>query len=69
MRPSLTPADVASLSLLADGSIGRALELAEEGGVKLFRQLMELLSGLPQLNITRLHKLCEQAARGDALAH
>jgi DNA polymerase-3 subunit delta' len=65
-RPSLAPTDVAALSLLADGSIGRALELDDEGGVDLFRDLMSLLGELPRLNVTRLHALCDKALRGDA---
>ena len=65
-RPSLASADVAALAQLADGSIGRAIELAEEGGVELFRELMSLLGDLPRLNITRLHALSDKAARGDA---
>jgi DNA polymerase-3 subunit delta' len=55
---------------LADGSIGRALELADEGGVALFRELMELLAGLVEergarLNISRLHALSDKALKGD----
>lgn len=65
-RPSLKPAEVASLSILADGSIGRALELDDEGGVELFGDLMAILGDLPRLNITRLHALSEKALRGDA---
>ncbi|TAL02631.1 MAG: DNA polymerase III subunit delta' [Rhodospirillaceae bacterium] len=65
-QPSLAPADVSALAQLADGSIGRALELAEEGGVELFRELMSLMGDLPRLNITRLHALADKAARGEA---
>jgi DNA polymerase-3 subunit delta' len=65
-QPSLAPADVTALAQLADGSIGRALELAEEGGVDLFRDLMSLLADLPRLNIVRVHALADKAAKGDA---
>jgi DNA polymerase-3 subunit delta' len=64
-QPDLKPADVAALAVLADGSIGRALELAEEGGVALFRDLMALLSDAPRLNISRLHALSDKALKGD----
>ncbi len=64
--PEAKPADVATLAVLADGSIGRALELAEEGGVGLFGDLMALLGDVPRLNITRLHALCDKALKGDA---
>jgi DNA polymerase-3 subunit delta' len=65
-KPSLPTEDAAVLSVLADGSIGRALELADEGGVELFRDLMALLGDLPRLNITRLHALADKAAKGEA---
>jgi len=65
-RPDLKAADMTALSVLADGSIGRALELADEGGVALFRDLMALLADAPKLNISRLHALSEKALKGDA---
>jgi DNA polymerase-3 subunit delta' len=65
-QPSLSPAEINALAQLADGSIGRALELAEEGGVELFADMMSLLGDLPNLNITRLHALSDKAAKGDA---
>ena len=65
-RPSLPPADVTALAQLADGSIGRALELAEEGGVELFQEMMTLLRDLPRLNIGRIHALSDKAAKGEA---
>ncbi len=64
-RPSLDPREVAALSQLADGSIGRALELDDEGGVALFSELMTLLTDLPRLNITRLHALSDKVFKGD----
>jgi len=64
--PDLPQADVTALTALADGSIGRALELAEEGGVTLFRELMTLLGDAPRLNISKLHALSDKAMKGDA---
>jgi len=65
-RPDLKSADVGALAILADGSIGRAMELADEGGVGLFRDLMALLTDVPKLNISRLHALSDKAMKGDA---
>lgn len=65
-RPDLKTADVGALTVLADGSIGRAIELADEGGVGLFRDLMTLLADAPRLNIGRLHALSDKVLRGDA---
>ena len=64
-RPDLKPADVTALTVLADGSIGRAIELAEEGGVTLFRELMGLLGDVPRLSISKLHALSDKAMKGD----
>lgn len=64
-RPDLNTDDTAALAILADGSIGRALELADEGGVSLFRDLVALLTGAPKLNITGVHALADKALRGD----
>jgi DNA polymerase III subunit delta' len=65
-RPDIKDSDVTVLSVLADGSIGRAMELSDEGGVALFRELMALLGDVPRLNITKLHALSDKAIKGDA---
>lgn len=64
-RPDLGVEDTAALAALGDGSIGRALELADEGGVSLFRDLVNLLDAVPKLSITRMHALADKALRGD----
>jgi DNA polymerase III subunit delta' len=64
-RPDLSAEDTAALAVLGDGSIGRALELADEGGVNLFRDLVNLLDGVPKLSITRMHALADKTLRGD----
>jgi DNA polymerase III subunit delta' len=65
-RPELTQAEVEPLAALSDGSIGRALELAEAGGLALYRSVLELLSQIPQLDVIRLHAFADQIARADA---
>jgi DNA polymerase-3 subunit delta' len=64
-RPDLDSGATKSLAVLADGSIGRALELADEGGVTLFRDLITLLKDVPKLSATKLHALTDQALKGD----
>lgn len=64
-RPDLDSAAMKSLAVLADGSIGRALELAEEGGVALFKDLIGLLKDAPKFSGSRLHALSDQALKGD----
>jgi DNA polymerase III subunit delta' len=65
-RPDIKTADVGPLSILADGSIGRALELADEGGIGLFRDLIGLMQDAPRFNIGKLHALGDQVMKGDA---
>jgi DNA polymerase-3 subunit delta' len=65
-RPDLLPADSAALIALANGSIGRALELAEAGGVELYRAILALLSGELGPNLPALHLLADRLARGEA---
>lgn len=55
--------DAATLAQLAEGSIGRALALDAEGGVELYRDLLDLLETLPRLNVTRLHAFADRVAR------
>ena len=64
-RPDLSADDTAALAVLGDGSIGRALELADEGGVSLFRDLISLLNEAPKLNIFHVHALANKVLRGD----
>ena len=54
-RPELAPDEKAALIRLADGSIGRALRLAEEEGVALYREMVGLLGKLPDLDISAAH--------------
>ncbi|MCB2102278.1 MAG: DNA polymerase III subunit delta' [Rhodobacterales bacterium] len=60
--PDLAPGDRAALAALADGSIGRALDLAAEGGLDLHRDMARLLAGLPDLDVPALHDLAGRVA-------
>ncbi len=64
-RPDLATSDVEPLSVLADGSIGRAIDLAEAGGLDLFRQMIGVLATLPKLNIGMAHALGDTALKGE----
>jgi len=54
-RPELVPDEKTPLIRLADGSIGRALRLAEDDGVALYRDMVGLLGKLPDLDISAAH--------------
>ncbi len=62
--PDVPPEDAAALACLAEGSIGRALDLAAAEGLALYRELVELLDGLPGLDVPRVHALGERLGRG-----
>jgi DNA polymerase III subunit delta' len=64
-RPDLGGAARSMLARLADGSIGRALDLAAAGGVGLYQSLVGLIGGLPRLDAVALHALADRVQRGD----
>jgi len=61
--PNTSPDERRSLASLAEGSIGRALELASAGSLALYREMVEVLSTLPELDMPRLHGFAERFAR------
>ena len=65
-RPELTDAELAALANLGEGSLGKALALAAEGGLELYQELVGVLSALPRLDVPALHGFCERVARPDA---
>lgn len=68
-RPDLGAQDRDALVRLANGSIGRALELADRGGVALAAELDALLDRLPALDVAAAHALADQVGRaGDDAA-
>lgn len=67
-KPDLPASDTAPLLRIAEGSIGRALRLADEGGVALYREMIGLLNRLPELDIGAVHAFGEKLARPTGLA-
>jgi DNA polymerase-3 subunit delta' len=67
--PELDAADRTLLVRLAEGSIGRALDLAAEGGAELQRAIGGMLAALPRSDTAALHELGDRMARsgGEAL--
>jgi len=65
-HPELGLEDRTALAHLAEGSIGRALELADFGGLDLHRQLMGLLAQLPDLDAAALHAFADRMAKAEA---
>ena len=61
--PNLESGDEKVLSLLSTGSIGNALNLYENDGVKVFKELINLYSNLPSINVGIINKLSEEWAK------
>jgi DNA polymerase III subunit delta' len=65
-RPQLEEPEAAALAALCAGSIGRALGLADGGGLALYRSLLEMLSQAPRIDVGQLHGFADRLARPDA---
>jgi len=66
LAPNIGEKERLLVSALADGAPGRAIELAETEAVAMYREIAELLSGLPRLNGARLFALADKIARAPA---
>jgi len=58
--PELGTEELLALARLSDGAPGRAIELQEQGGIELYRQMGGLIAAMPRLNIPEVHKLAGQ---------
>jgi DNA polymerase III subunit delta' len=63
--PDISESDRDVLVALADGSIGRAVELAGSG-VELYQNILSLLENLPRLDSEALHGFADRVARPGA---
>ncbi|MGN0904442.1 MAG: DNA polymerase III subunit delta' [Alphaproteobacteria bacterium] len=62
-RPDRTEDEINALSLLADGSPGLALTLADGGGLELFRGILELFRRFPDFSIPALYDFAEKTLK------
>jgi DNA polymerase-3 subunit delta' len=65
-RPDLPAEGAEALTALADGSIGRALDLAAAGGVALYDEVLALLGRRGGIDPVALHGFADRIARSDA---
>lgn len=61
--PELSESDATALARLGEGSIGKALALAEQGGLGLYREMLGLLQTLPKMDVPALHAFGDRVAR------
>jgi DNA polymerase-3 subunit delta' len=64
-RPGLEPDATAAVTALAEGSIGRALDLAAAGGVELYRAVLALLTRESGIDLAALHAFADRLARSE----
>ena len=62
-RPDLPDGDRRALAGLAEGSIGRAVELAEAGGLDLYRDMVALFGQAPRIDTVAAHGFADRLAR------
>jgi DNA polymerase-3 subunit delta' len=65
-RPELARSEAEALAGLAEGSIGRAIELADAGGLTLYRSILGILAQVPRVEVAELHAFADKLARPDA---
>ncbi len=61
--PRLSNEDRAQLARLAEGSIGKAIDLAQAGGLDLYRDILGILDGLPHIDAETLHEFSGRFSR------
>ena len=62
-RPDIAADKRAALGRLADGSPGRALALADAGGLALYEELVGLISNLPTIDMLAVHRMGDRLNR------
>ncbi|MBP2227268.1 DNA polymerase-3 subunit delta' [Azospirillum agricola] len=62
-RSDIAEEDRPALARLAEGSVGRAIHLADAGGLALYREMIGLLSGLPRLDVAAAHAFGDKLTR------
>jgi DNA polymerase III subunit delta' len=63
--PELGDAEAREICDLAEGSIGRALELVGSGGLELYKTMISMLSRRNGLDLAALHAFADRLARAD----
>jgi DNA polymerase-3 subunit delta' len=64
--PELDSEQMAAVTFLSSGSVGRALDLIATGGVDLYRSILGLLAGSEKIDPLAVHAFAERLVRADA---
>lgn len=63
--PSATSGEIALLTELSDGSMGRAMALQEEGGVNTLNSILDFMGGWPNWDWPKIHPWADNLSRDD----
>jgi DNA polymerase III subunit delta' len=63
-RPEISGDERKILASLSEGSIGRAVDLADRGGAELYRDMLALLAELPKLDTLAVQRFADGIGRG-----
>lgn len=61
--PQTPPDEAEAVIKLSNGSIGFALKIIRTQSLPLYREMLDILNGLPELDVARQHKLTDRLAR------
>lgn len=61
--PQTPPDEADAVIKLSNGSIGFALKVIRTQSLPLYREMLDILNGLPELDVARLHKLTDRLSR------
>lgn len=61
-QSSIDEADLRLATLLAEGSLRRAVHLVEGGGIEIYRDLAQLLEAIPDLDVKAMHAFADRVS-------
>lgn len=64
-QPDLSDADRAALARLGEGSVGKALELHQAGGMDLYKAMLGVFETLPRLDVLAAYAFIDAVLRGN----
>ncbi len=67
--PDATSGEISTISMLADGSVGRALSLHEEKGINTLNSILSFLEGWPEWDWARIHPWADNLSKGEEKAY
>lgn len=67
--PDVTTGELGTLSLLSDGSVGRALALHEEKGINTLNSIISFMEDWPNWDWSKIHPWAENLSKGEEKAY